>query len=259
MQRHDHPLFHDPAQASSPPLTPELVAAAEATLGRVLPAAYVEALGACNGGELRRKWLPTPFEMPRQQRGLAVRDLLGLGGEDGTDTVSAELIEEWGLPEDSVVLSSEGPQALLLDYRSAGEPSICWADTDREAEWTVAPCFEAFLAGIEFRKGRIELAVLGDLDCDAILTHLEAAGAEGPLRTDHQDAQILLLPGLTSGEAAPTVVRVRPNRRPEIRAFHYPELAQHPWLIETNAAAPAVEAWLASLEDTLPGGLLRLS
>jgi len=259
MKRHSHPLFHDPAQASSPHLTSQLVAAAEATLGRALPTAYIEALGPCNGGELRRQWLPTTVELPRQQHGLAVRDLLGLGGEDGTDTVSAELIDDWGLPEDSVVLSSEGPQALVLDYRGGGEPSVCWVDTDREAEWTVAPSFAAFVAGIEFRKGRIELAVLGEVGRDAIQARLEAAGAEGPLRTDHQDAQILLLPGLTSGEAAPTVVRIRPNRRPEIRAFHYPELAQHPLLIETNAAAPAVETWLADLEGTFPGGLLRLS
>ena len=57
MDVHTHPLFHDPSAAGGPPLTPELVAAAEASLGVKLPTAYIEALRTCNGGELRRGFL----------------------------------------------------------------------------------------------------------------------------------------------------------------------------------------------------------
>lgn len=252
MDLHDHPLFHDPAAAGSPPLTPELVAAAEASLGVRLPPAWLAALEICNGGELRRGWLPTPMPLSRGRRGAAFRDLLGIGGFDGTDVLGPDIVDEWELPEGSVVLSSEGPQALVLDYAARGpeaEPQVRYIDSDEDGAWIVAPTVANLLERLEFRKSRTELALLGHLELDEVLEGLGRLGGEGPARPDHGGGHSLSLVGREGLETGPTLVRARPNRRPDVGALYYPELPEQSWLVELTVTADQVPELLGQVDE----------
>lgn len=252
MDAHDHPLFHDPASPSSPPLTPEGVAAAEERLGVRLPPALLSALEVCNGGELRRGWLPTPMPLSRGRSGAAFRDLLGVGGFDGLDVLGPDIVEEWELPEGSVVLSSEGPQALVLDYGARGpraEPQVRYIDSDEDRAWTVAPTVANLLERLEFRKTRTEVALLGRLDLDEVLEGMARLGGEGPPRTDHGDGHSLTLVGREGLETGPTLVRARPNRRPDVGARYYPELPEESWLLELTVTADQVPELLGRIDQ----------
>jgi hypothetical protein len=125
------PLFRDPARATSPPLTPELVAAAEQALGRPLPAAYLKALREeANGGKLRRGLLSLP-DGPFAP-GVLVPYLLGVG-PGGLPALQA-LIARWRYPlPQGVLLCSDGPRALLLDPAAGDEPAVVWVDLQRPA------------------------------------------------------------------------------------------------------------------------------
>ncbi len=253
MDVHSHPLFHDPRAAGGPPVTDELVAAAEATLGVRLPPAYVSALRVCNGGELRRGWLSTATPLSRGRSGAALRDMLGIGGYDGTEVMSPDIVDEWDLPEGSVVLSSEGPQALVLDYGARGpqaEPLVKYVDSDEDRSWTVAPTVANLFERLEFRKQRTEVALLADLSLDAVMEGMGRLGGEGPARRDHGGGHSLTLVGREGRETGPTLVRARPNRRPDIGALYYPELPEASWLLETTVTGDQV-AEILGLIDTL--------
>lgn len=60
------------------------------------------------------------------------------------------MIAEWGYPEIGIVvcvMPSGGHDAVMLDYRSQGEPSVVYVDEDREPR-RVALNFEEFVAGL---------------------------------------------------------------------------------------------------------------
>lgn len=133
------PLFRDPAHASSPPLTEDALRAAEQALGVTFPAAWVDALRACNGGKLRRDLLPLsdgPFAP-----GVRIPYLLGLGA-GGLPALQA-LAARWRYPvPGGVLLCSDGPRALLLqppqDGQPGGDPAPVWVDLRRPAGEQVA-------------------------------------------------------------------------------------------------------------------------
>ena len=133
------PLFRDPAHASSPPLTDEALAAAQAALGP-LPAAYLEALRTCNGGKLRRDLLP--LEEGPFAPGVRIPYLLGVG-PGGLPALQA-LVARWRYPvPEGLLLCSDGPRALLLRRRGAepdpaAEPEVVWVDLRRPAPEQVA-------------------------------------------------------------------------------------------------------------------------
>ena len=261
MDVHTHPLFHDPSAAGGPPLTPELVAAAEASLGVKLPTAYIEALRTCNGGELRRGFLASATPLSRGHHSAAFRDLLGIGGYDGTEALSPTIVDEWDFPEGSVVLSSEGPQALVLDYSARGpqaEPQVRYIDSDEDRAWTVAPTMANLLERLEFRKSRTEVALLGALSLEEVLAGMERLGGAGPARQDHGGGHSLSLVGREGRETGPTLVRARPNRRPDIGALYYPELPEQSWLVELTVVGSLVPELLGLVDAVFAGRKLLL-
>ena len=257
MRPHDHPFFHDPAMAAGPPLTDALVAQAEAVLGLRLPQAYLDLLRLCNGGELRKGWIGTAFPTRTGTSSLVLRDLLGIGGIDGIEQPggSLDLIEEWDLPSPGVVLSSEGPQAVMLDYRSCGprgEPRVVYVDGDEEGCWTVAPTMADFVARLEHRRGRSMVAVPGRASLEEMVARCEAMGAVGPPRVDYLGGHSLSLLGLDSTEHGPTLLTIRPNRRVDAGALVIPELPDCQWLLETTVVTAEVPALLARMDAVLP-------
>ena len=125
----------DDSDDDRPPLTPEMVQAAEKSLGYRLPASYVELLEVRNGGYLKRNVFPTTQCPGWAEDHVPFDEVMGICSEDGIDseTGSAYLIAEWDYPEVGVVISTEGHTAFMLDYSecgSQGEPRVIWIDTE---------------------------------------------------------------------------------------------------------------------------------
>lgn len=146
-------FFEDTA---AQPCDLQAVRAAEATLGVVLPPAYVDLLLQHNGGVPRHRRCPTPFPTSWDEDHFQVSRLLGVGGDDGIDSQfgSAYMVAEWGYPDVGVVLfdtPSGGHDTVMLDYRRCGptgEPAVVYVDEDRVPR-EVAPTFAAFIAALE--------------------------------------------------------------------------------------------------------------
>jgi hypothetical protein len=255
--RHAHPLFETPGASWGPALDDALVAQFELLFGLRLPPALVEVLRQSNGGRLRR----TSLGEQAGRRPLRVRDLAGIGYDEGLEA-SSRLCEEWGYPRPSLVLSTEGPVATLLDYRRCGphgEPAVVFVDTDHEVagrpvEWTVAPSVAAMLQRLAPWHPRTVLWLAG-LDADATLELLRALGGSGPVRPDHEGGQSLGLPRWSGSDDGTARVRVVPWLWPD-GARRFPELPTTGTLVQATVAAEEVGDWLASIEERLPAGSL---
>lgn len=142
------------------PLTPELVAAAEATLGYNLPAAYVELLRSQNGGTPARTNHRTREATSWAEDYIAITGIYGISetkvsslcGPSG----SRFWIEEWNYPLIGVYFAdcpSAGHDMVCLDYRACGpqgEPQVVHIDQERDYQVTfVAENFEAFIRGLK--------------------------------------------------------------------------------------------------------------
>ncbi len=257
LRRHAHPLFDHPRGAWGPALTDDAVRADQAALGLRLPATLLDALRATNGGRLRRTRFSAVQASSRFPGGVRVRDLSGVGYPEGV-RLSPALVREWEYPDPSVVLSSEGPQAVLLDYRRCGphgEPAVVFVDTDHEvdgraAEWTLALDFATFAAGLAYAPGRAQVALPAGPTLDAVLDALRAAGGEGPAHEDYEEGRTVAVPALDSREPGVTRLRVVPLARPD-RTRWFPELPDHDWLVETTAVAGAATGLLGRVAAAL--------
>jgi hypothetical protein len=142
---------------TGPPVSEELVAAAESRLGVVLPRAYVGLLAERNGGVPRRRCFRTPFSTSWATDHFEIRAVLGVGGKWGVDSSSGlgsvDLIAEWGYPAIGVVICntpSGGHDTVMLDYSASGpdnEPSVAYIDENRVPR-IVADTFDEFVAAL---------------------------------------------------------------------------------------------------------------
>jgi hypothetical protein len=151
-------FFEDDDYYTGPPVTAELIAAAEATLGVRLPSAYLALLRERNGGVPRRRCFLTPFGTSWAPDRFEISAVLGVGGGGGIDSSagvgSRDLIHEWGYPNIGVVVCdtpSGGHDTVMLDYRrtdsSDGEPSVVYVDEDRVPR-EIASSFGGFVEGL---------------------------------------------------------------------------------------------------------------
>ncbi|QIM23070.1 SMI1/KNR4 family protein [Phycicoccus sp. HDW14] len=147
--------FTDSLYYTGPALTDDMVAAAELSLGRRLPRAYVEVLRIQNGGCPTRCCLPTSFETSWARDHFEISAIRGIGGPWGVDgdgpLSSRALIREWAYPDIGVVICdmpSGGHDAVMLDYRSQDrEPQVTYIDEDRLPR-VVAPTFASFVESL---------------------------------------------------------------------------------------------------------------
>lgn len=144
--------FEESTYYTGPTLTPEMIKAAEAKLGRTLPDSYVELLRFKNGGRPVRRCIRTTFRTTWAGDHIEISAIRGIGGIWGIDgdgpLSSTAMIEEWGYPEVGIVICdmpSGGHDAIMLDYSSDnGEPGIVYIDEDREPR-RIAESFSEFL------------------------------------------------------------------------------------------------------------------
>jgi len=152
-------FWDDSDYFTGPALTAEAVAGAEASLGYLLPAAYVELLTSRNGGCPRRDCFPTATPTSWADDHIALSGIRGIGGKWGIDSPtlgSKVMIEEWGYPRIGIVVGecpSAGHDVVMLDYSLCGphgEPQVIHVETERDSpEVTVlAPNFAKFIEGL---------------------------------------------------------------------------------------------------------------
>ncbi|MFS0783119.1 SMI1/KNR4 family protein [Bacillus sp. 1P06AnD] len=130
------------------PLTEELVKEAEEKLNIKLPQSYIHILKEQNGGYIKFDAYPTSVPTSWADDHIEVDHLMGIGEENGI-LESAYLIDEWGLPNDIVLLSGNGHSWVALDYRNTKEePAVIWIDVDNEQIIELASNFDSFLNGL---------------------------------------------------------------------------------------------------------------
>ena len=136
-----------------PPLTDEMLKAAEDHLAVRLPDGYVALLRVQNGGYTHRFVFPMTLRTSWSKDHVPLRALFGIVTDQSIRTPqnvleTAYMTGEWGLPPRQVLLSGSGPWWLTLDYRSGPIPKIAWINAERGEDVPVAPTFDAFLAGL---------------------------------------------------------------------------------------------------------------
>ncbi|MCX4982521.1 SMI1/KNR4 family protein [Streptomyces sp. NBC_00572] len=141
-----------------PPLTDEAILEAERLLNVTLPVSLLDLLRERNGGLVAadRDAFPTSRPTSWAPDHVPFGLVMGIGDrEERTHTLSLldspYLVEEWGLPEDVVLLSGDGHYWIGLDYRTGGrheEPSVTWFDVDDGEELPLARDFLAFTEGL---------------------------------------------------------------------------------------------------------------
>lgn len=232
---HRHPLFHDPRLAAGPPISEAMIDEAQARLGLTLPAGYCQALHQANGGPLRR----TCIDLPGGER-LDIPDMNGIGYETGLDGAEGSrfLAAEWDHPTPSLALFCEGRYALLLDYRSPGEPSVCWFDADTEQETVIAASFSELEQRLRYAFPGTRIALSQPRTQAEAIAFCQRLGATGPIREDWTGASNLTWQG--------RAVRVRPNQyRDRVVA---PELGAC-WIFEADAPVRGMWAAVQGRDD----------
>ena len=129
----------DDTYYSGPPLTDEMIRAAEARVGFRLPRRYVELLREKNGGVPIRRCFHTALKTSWADDHAEISGLLGVGSERGIDgrLGSAYLVQEWDYPDVGIVICDTplgGHDTVMLDYRECGpdgEPRVIYVDEDR--------------------------------------------------------------------------------------------------------------------------------
>ena len=145
---------------TGPPLTEEMIRAAEAALGYKFPKAYLRLLRIKNGGCLKRACFPYPDLDDWPPRYHELSEIYGIGGQWGIDSKefgSRHLISDWGYPDVGVVIGmtpTAGHDTFMLDYSVCGpqgEPRVIHVDTesgDKPEVRVLAADFEMFLRGL---------------------------------------------------------------------------------------------------------------
>ncbi|MER5876171.1 SMI1/KNR4 family protein [Streptomyces sp. NPDC001910] len=138
-----------------PPLTDEVIAEAERTLGVVLPSSLLDLLRVQNGGEVScdRDAYPSSHPTSWSTDHVPFGDLMGFGHRSGVVSVldTSYLVEEWDLPSPIVLISGNGHHWIALDYRECGRqgsPAVAWLEADSGMELQLAADFCSFVEGL---------------------------------------------------------------------------------------------------------------
>lgn len=138
----------------NPPLTDEMLGAAERQLGVRLPKRYVELLRIQNGGYTRELFAaPLVDGSSRLQDHVTLSELNGIVpvGDTQADSahnilLSQRITEDSNLPPKQVLLAGDGHTWISLDYREGIVPAVIVIDADAGTEQVIASSFAEFFA-----------------------------------------------------------------------------------------------------------------
>ena len=242
------PVFKDPSKATSPPLSEEARAECERALGRALPAAYLQLLGQeGNGGKLRRDLFPHP-EVPG---GARIGYLLGVGGPRGVAALQL-LAAHWKYPvAEGVLIASEGPKALLLDYGAGEEPSVVFVDMKHPGgplQVELAADFAGFLSGLVDGTPTCDWVLPSAVRLEQAKFSLVAAGWEAA--EDHYGIHRLTRAGLE--------LRLLPNNERDGDGYAYVEYSDFPLVAQLHGEREAILAAAEGVSAALGAGAIRV-
>jgi hypothetical protein len=151
-------FFDDSRYFTGPPLTEDLIRAAEARLGYKLPGSYLRLLHVRNDGSPKQKCFPTGKPDWAEDH-IEVTGIPGIGGSWGIDSEqrgSRYMIQEWGYPDVGIFIGqtpSAGHDGIMLDYSECGrdgEPRVIHVEVegDEPQVQVLAPNLESFLLGL---------------------------------------------------------------------------------------------------------------
>jgi hypothetical protein len=129
-------------------LTDEAVEMAEEILKVKLPKSYINILKVQNGGYIKFNSYPCNVPTSWADNHINVEHILGIGEANGI-LESENLIKEWGLPNNIVLISGDGHSWIALDYRKMKEnPPVIYIDTELNQIVEIAKSFDEFLDGL---------------------------------------------------------------------------------------------------------------
>ena len=140
----------------NPALTDAMAREFETGHGVRLPPLYLELLRIQNGGYTSESFaFPTTERTSWAEDFVELEALAGIGPHASLpcgihNLWNAEyMFHEWGLPPRQLLLTGDGHWWISLDYRkSFPEPEVWWLDTEMDQTLTLAPTFDAFIAGL---------------------------------------------------------------------------------------------------------------
>ncbi len=145
--------FWDENYYKHPPLTQEMVIAAEKILNVKLPKLLIKLLKVQNGGYTKGFAFPMTEKTTWAENHVPLSNLFGIVTDKSIKTAqnildSLYITQEWGLPEKQVMLTGDGHWWITLDYRKGNTPSVRWMDVECEEDIYVADSFEDFINGL---------------------------------------------------------------------------------------------------------------
>jgi hypothetical protein len=148
-------MFWDPeiAYEVQAPLTDDMVARAEETLGVQLPDAYLALVRIQNGGyttePLQAHRAPEPTSWATDH--VPFDSMFGIGENNEGILQTPYLLREWRMPDGLILLTGDGHWWIALDYRvtgPTGPPSVAWYDNEVGEDIQLAADFKSFVEGL---------------------------------------------------------------------------------------------------------------
>lgn len=136
-----------------PALTDAMIEATEATLQVKLPTLLLEMLRLQNGGYTAGFAFPMKQPTAWAEDHVPLDELFGIVLDDTINTAqnildTPYMTQEWGLPNNQVLLTGDGHWWITLDYRTGPLPKVMWIDTEMEQQVEVAASFDDFINGL---------------------------------------------------------------------------------------------------------------
>ncbi|RLL48450.1 SMI1/KNR4 family protein [Oceanobacillus piezotolerans] len=180
------------------PIKEEDIVGAEKKLGVKLPQLYKELVKEQNGGYIKRTAFPIEFSTSSVEDFIYIESIYGIGEEGILD--SLYLINEWGLPEDIVLLGGDGHTWIAMDYRGgASEPSIVYIEVEEKVDIQIASNFSKFIEGLQEEEMVIvdedEAEITDDMEMPE-LHDITKEEAENIFKTSNDEE--LIVPTLTN-------------------------------------------------------------
>ena len=226
-----------------------MVARGNDELGLRLPDSYIAVLYECNGGYLRRSAFPKKHALDRipticwHADHLCIHSLMGIGEDTGLlgPTGSAYLIREWGYPEPGVVISTEGHEAFMLDYRdvgATGEPPVVYVDLELAAEpsvYALAPDFGSFVGHLICGDACFVLVVQTEDTGEQFQALLDGACPGLHWREPLDGFYEAGLPGTPSLDGDELRLLFHENRYSDGSGWSMAEYPECPWVVQLDA------------------------
>jgi hypothetical protein len=150
----DKTKFWDSNYYNHPPITLDMICFAEKQLNVKLPESLIELLKIQNGGYTNEFGYPMTQPTTWANNHVPLTELFGIVTDESVNTAqnilqSAYMTEEWGLPNDQVLLSGDGHWWITLDYRNNPVPTVRWIDVECNEDIQIAASFDEFIAGLK--------------------------------------------------------------------------------------------------------------